>query len=307
MRAARLLLIPALAVAVTGCGRSDPGTPVTPTSTPPATTTATTGTTTTAGPVATPTTAPTTISPSTVQPQTQGARVSVYFVQGEKIVATRRAAVGTAPAAGAVRALLAGPTQAETQAGFTSSVPAGTRLLGVSLRAGTATVDLTGAYAGGGGSLSMLTRLAQVVFTLTQFPSVRDVLFRLDGKPVTAFGGEGVVLDHPVTRADFEDYSPAVLVESPTFGSTVGSPLRIHGTANTFEAVFQLQLVDAAGATVFDQRVMATSGTGTRGTFDVTLRFPVANPGPARLIAWYASPKDGSRVVVATIPVELRR
>ncbi|HVK20469.1 MAG TPA: GerMN domain-containing protein [Actinokineospora sp.] len=305
MRTARLLLIPLSAAVMIGCGQSDPGTPATaPPTTPNSTTQSTTTQSLTAAtPSAMP---PSTIPTTAMQPPGQGVQVSVYFVQGEKVAATRRAAVGTGPAAGAVRALLAGPTTAERQAGMSSSVPAGTQVRGVSLASGVATVDLTGTYASGGGSLSMFTRLAQVVFTLTQFPSVHSVLFRLDGRPVTAFGGEGIVLDRPVGRTDFEDYSPAVLIESPTFGSTVRTPLRIHGTANTFEATFRLSLVDATGATVFDQPVMATSGTGTRGTFDVTMRFTIARPGPATLAAWYSSPRDGSRVDVAAVRVELR-
>jgi len=51
----------------------------------------------------------------------------------------------------------------------------------------------------------MLTRVAQVVYTVTQFPAVQRVAFRLDGKPVSAIGGEGVVVDPPVTHADFPD------------------------------------------------------------------------------------------------------
>jgi len=50
----------------------------------------------------------------------------------------------------------------------------------------------------------MLTRVAQVVYKVTQFPAVQRVAFLLDGKPVSAIGGEGVV-DPPVTRAAFPD------------------------------------------------------------------------------------------------------
>jgi spore germination protein GerM len=52
-------------------------------------------------------------------------------------------------------------------------------------------------------------RLAQVVYTLMQFPSVKAVNFSLDGKPVTVFGSEGIVLDHPQERSDYEDVAPS--------------------------------------------------------------------------------------------------
>ena len=37
----------------------------------------------------------------------------------------------------------------------------------------------------------MQTRLAQVVYTLTQFPTVDGVVFSLDGEPIDVLGGEG--------------------------------------------------------------------------------------------------------------------
>jgi germination protein M len=229
----------------------------------------------------------------------------VYFVQNEKVVATHR--TGAAPsAAAAVRALLDGPTPAERRAGMSTSIPAATGLHTLSLRNGLVTIDLTDAFTADGSSVSVHTRLAQVVHTLTQFHTVRTVVFQVDGKPVTAFSGEGVVLDHPQTRADYERWTPAVLVESPTFGDTVRSPMRVTGTANTFEAVFRLQLVDAAERTLVDGQVQATSGTGTRGGFDVAMSYDVPADTTGTLIAWYVSPADGSRVVVSETPLGLR-
>ena len=110
-----------------------------------------------------------------------------------------------AVARAALSELLAGPAAAEAAAGLTTAIPAGTTLRSVAIAGGTATVDLSRDFESGGGSSSMLTRVAQVVYTVTQFPAVQRVAFRLDGKPVSAIGGEGVVVDPPVTRADFSD------------------------------------------------------------------------------------------------------
>ncbi len=170
-----------------------------------------------------------------------------------------------------------------------------------------ATVDLSKEYASGGGSLSMMMRLAEVVFTLTQFPTVEGVNFKLDGEAIDVLGGEGLILDHPMSRADYEDLSPAILVESPTLGDTVSSPLRVTGTANVFEAVFRINVVDWDGLIVADQVVTATSGTGTRGTFDVTIPFTVDQAGPGALIVFAESPKDGSQIDVVEIPLQLEK
>ena len=153
----------------------------------------------------------------------------------------------------------------------------------------------------------MFTRLAQVVFTLTQFPSVDGVRFKLDGKLIDTLGGEGIIVDEPVGREDYEDMSPAILVESPTVGVTVKSPMRIKGTANVFEAVFQVNIVNWDGLIIAEKIVHATSGTGTRGTFDVTVPFSVDKAGLGGLIVFSESPKDGSQINVVEIPLHLTK
>lgn len=232
----------------------------------------------------------------------------MYFLHGEHVSAAPRTVTAPATAAGAVRALLAGPDRYERAHGRTTAIPSGTALRSLTLSGRTATVDLSGRYDDGGGSLSMRARLAQVVFTATRFPGVRQVAFKIDGKPVTSFGGEGIVLGRPVGRADFEDLSPAVLVESPMIGQSVHSPLRVQGTANTFEAMFQLRITDAAGRTAADVTVKATSGTGTRGTFDVTVPYRAVRSGPGLLTAYYISQDDDGRpVTVDTVPLAVGR
>lgn len=142
---------------------------------------------------------------------------------------------------------------------------------------------------------------------MTHFSSIHSVQFELDGKPVKAFGGEGIVLNGPVGRCDFEDLAPAVLMESPLIGDTVLTPVRVWGSANMLEAVFRLKVTDTSGRTTADVRVKATSGTGTRGTFDVTFPFKATRTGPGLLTAYYLSPKDGKPVTVDTVPLNVNR
>ncbi|MFD1660881.1 GerMN domain-containing protein [Streptomyces caeni] len=307
--AAIALLVASLAA---GCGGGNGGTAGTRPDTSPATTDGTSGGTSqapgdgggsqegTPSTGATPTTTPAGRAPRQV-------RVSAYFLHGEHVSPAPRSAASPGTAAGALRALLAGPTTYEKRYERTTAIPRGTTLNSVAVRGKVATVDLSGRYDDGGGSLSMRARIAQVVFTATQFPSIQKVAFELDGKPVTALGGEGVDVHQPVGRADFEDLTPAVLVESPLIGDTIHSPVRVWGSANTFEATFRLRIKDAAGTTVAYPYVTATSGTGTRGTFDVTVPYRTANTGTGWLIASYDSPEDGRPVIVDTIPLTLGR
>jgi spore germination protein GerM len=229
--------------------------------------------------------------------------LSVYYVRDEKVATAHREIPRTQQVgAAAMEELLAGPTTDEADAGLSTSIPEGTEFLGLTIEDGVGTVDLSGEYESGGGSLSMQLRLAQVVYTLTQFPTIETVNFMLDGEPVEVFGGEGLILDRPVGRADMEEATPLIFVESPAPWDTVSSPLQIHGTANTFEAVFQLQVLDADGNLLIDEPVMATSGTGTRGTFDITVEFDAeTDEGTVRVFEYSA--RDGSEVNIVEIPV----
>lgn len=105
-----------------------------------------------------------------------------------------------------LQALIGGPTASEDEGSdaLTSAVPASTVVRGVTVDDGLATVDLSGAFESGGGSASMHARLAQLVYTVTQFPTVDAVALVLDGQPVEVFSGEGLLLDGPLGRDEVD-------------------------------------------------------------------------------------------------------
>jgi Immunoglobulin-like domain of bacterial spore germination/Sporulation and spore germination len=209
--------------------------------------------------------------------------ISVYFLRDGKVGLTRRNAIlGAKVGTAAVEQLLAGPTSTDRAAGLTTAIPAGTRLERLSIDAGTATADFSR-------ELSPAAA-AQVVYTLTEFPTVRRA--SIDGAA-------------PLGRADLEELTPPILVEVPAPGYSVSSPLLITGTANTFEATFQVEVVDSGGKVVGKRFVTATSGSGTRGTFDAEVPFHVRERGPGKLVLFELSAEDGSRIHEVEIPLEL--
>ena len=139
-----------------------------------------------------------------------------------------------------------------------------------------------------------MTRLGQVVYTLTQFPTVKSVVFQIEGEAVTVFSSEGIVLDGPSTRADYTDLLPDIWVDRPAFNAAIGNPARVTGNANVFEATFRIAILDAAGKTIADEQVMASCGTGCRGTFDVTIPYTVSKGQCGHLRAYSLSAKDGT-------------
>ena len=180
---------------------------------------------------------------------TEPVALQVWFARGDQIVSEQRTHAATPRVAtAAMQALLGGPSTAERAAGVTSAIPDGTRLLGISIKDRVATVDLTSEFQSGGGSLAMQMRLAQVVYTLTQFPTVSAVRFSLDGAPVDVFSSEGIVLDHPVGRADYEDLlvGTAAKTTAPLAGSwhtLARSPLAVDDARTSVWTGTELLLV----------------------------------------------------------------
>ncbi|HLW58383.1 MAG TPA: GerMN domain-containing protein [bacterium] len=133
------------------------------------------------------------------------ASVEVYFVRTvgshhlSGLAAVRRAAPpgpSDVRLDAALRALLRGPGDPQ----FHTEIPQGTALLGVHVRGGIATVDLSATFAAGGGSTSMLGRVWQVVYTATQFADAPAAQILIDHKRVEALGGEGIEIGSPLRR-----------------------------------------------------------------------------------------------------------
>ena len=173
---------------------------------------------------------------------------------------------------------------------------------GIRIAAGVATADLSSDFVAAGGSASMTGRLAQVVFTLTQFPTVGGVRFEVDGVPTTVFGGEGVVVNDPATRADFHDVLPAVFLNGPPAGGYPSNPARLTGLANTFEANLQITITDAHGLILTETFTTASAGNGVFGDFDTLVAYDVDRPQRG---AVEESAQDGSQINVQEHPVWL--
>jgi germination protein M len=213
----------------------------------------------------------------------------------------------TGVARAAMGALLDSASIRDSYQQLSTAIPPTTKLLDLSIKDGVATVDLSRDFASGGGSASSFLRLGQVVYTLTQFSTIRSVLFQVEGQTVTTFGPEGIVLEGPKARADFRDQLPTIFVDRPAFGAAANNPARITGNADVFEAAFRIALLDGSGKVLVDQHAMATCGAGCepRGTFDVTLQYTVPKAQWGTLRVYEPSAKDGTPQDIRDYPVWL--
>src|SRR5262249_230802 len=109
----------------------------------------------------------------------------------------------------------------------------------------------------------------------------------------------------PQTRAMYASYLPAITVQSPVIGEQVTSPVTVSGTADVFEAVVSVRVLDSAGNELARTFTNATRGTGCPGSSAVSITYPARRSQPGTIEVFETSAKDGQPVNVQLIPVTL--
>jgi spore germination protein GerM len=89
---------------------------------------------------------------------------------------------------------------------LTTTIPRQTRLLNLHTTEDGIYVNLSQEFGQGGGSSSMIYRVAQVLYTATSINPQVPVFLSIAGQPLNQdypLGGEGLLLDYPLTRKQF--------------------------------------------------------------------------------------------------------
>ena len=102
----------------------------------------------------------------------------------------------------AIETLLAQPPE---DSSYTTAIPEGTKLIALSTDKDGVHLNLSQEFVSGGGSASMSSRLAQIVYTATSSNSGDRVWIDVEGKPLESLGQEGLIISQPMTRKDFDD------------------------------------------------------------------------------------------------------
>ena len=211
-----------------------------------------------------------------------------------------------AVAGAAIGQLLAGPSDGEREGvpAISTAVPEGTRLLGLTISEGIATVDLSSAFEADDDAAAAAARIAQVVFTLSRFPTVAEVLFRQDGVALDVPTGDGRLVSRPVSIADYLEFAAAIHVEQPGYRGQGANPLHVMGFGAVFEASFNYALTDDDGLIIAEGIAMTGNGSGWGG-FDFTIDYEVDREQTGALIVWAHSAENGSKIDVREYPVGL--
>jgi spore germination protein GerM len=150
-------------------------------------------------------------STSVTQPDDpeSGQAAAVYLVDNrERLRPVQRVLPRPVLILGVLESLLSGATDEEAEDGLRSEVPNGTTVNGIDrLDSDVIAVDLSEQFAETTADGELLAQ-AQIVYTVSELPNVRGVLFLVDGRPREGADDDAKLTSSPLTVEDFEDFAP---------------------------------------------------------------------------------------------------
>lgn len=196
--------------------------------------------------------------------------VTPYFLRDGKVAPGEPRPTSGDAHVEAVQILAAGPNELEKSAGLTTALQENVHVLKLTVSEGLVTVDLSRTFE----THRTQPQVAQVTYTLTQFPGIEKVKFLIEGQDN---GATGVP---PVNRDAFATYTPDVLLESPWPGMQAHATLKVSGNVDPTLSSFAYRIETAFGETILTGTITAKFGTG-RKKFDQSVDIP---PGTAGLV-----------------------
>lgn len=131
-----------------------------------------------------------------LNPQDDSIKLAANTMTFQKSVASKRVLET------ALETLFTNPPE---DSAHTTAIPPETKLLGVEVDEEGIHVNLSKEFTSGGGSASMSSRLAQVIYTATSSSNGDRVWINIEGKPLENLGQEGLIINQPMTRNDFKN------------------------------------------------------------------------------------------------------
>lgn len=133
---------------------------------------------------------------------------TLYFVtvNGDGAIAmapvVRPVPVGNSPLTATLTALLAGPTPEELSRGYLNLIPTGSRLLAVRMEGNTAVLSFSDDFQFNSlGMEGYSAQLNQIIYTATEFSTVKKVKILIEGKTREFLGSEAIPIGEPLDRS----------------------------------------------------------------------------------------------------------
>ena len=94
--------------------------------------------------------------------------------------------------------LLSGCSEADKKLGCSSEIPVGTKVLSFDEKDDKYSLDLSQQFISGGGTMSMKTRITQLLKTIEENNPNKPVYLYIEKEELKNIGGEGMIVDNPV-------------------------------------------------------------------------------------------------------------
>lgn len=142
-----------------------------------------------------------------LSPRAASAKVTIFMVHKQHLVAVRRQSdQGSGPQA-ALRALFDGASREDETEGRRSVVPAADTLLHATVVRGVLTIDVPDGF-DRLSATQQVVAMAQLVYTATVSPGVVGVRLVKHDEPVDVPTGSGTLVSRPVARSDYPELAP---------------------------------------------------------------------------------------------------
>jgi hypothetical protein len=185
-------------------------------------------------------------------------------------------------------------------------LPLDTKILGIKIENGLATVDFSKeVLKANAGAAAEELGISSIVNTLTEFPTIQKVQFTVEGSFESAkdWWGHVGLYKQPFKRDISKVYAPVIWVTTPEPGQKISSPFTLRGNARVFEAMVSYRLKDTDGNVLAKGSVMASAGAPERGDFSTSITFTPKTANSGQLEVFEESMKDGSDINKIIIPV----
>ena len=152
------------------------------------------------------------ITPKIQEPDYNFRDTKLYFVSVSSdggsismISLNRKIKYIDSPLTATMSALLAGLTTSELNSGYISLIPDNTKITGIRISDGTAYINFSENFLFNSfGREGYMGQLKQVVYTATEYSTVKRVQFLIEGKVQKYLGSEGIFIGNPLSRNSFK-------------------------------------------------------------------------------------------------------
>jgi hypothetical protein len=236
---------------------------------------------------------------------------SVYLLKDGALAPVRRTFAITSGTVfdAAVDALLHGPLDTEVAVGMTTGLRLETtRASEVTLNTGrkTATVNLSADFRSGDSSVTAL-RMAQVVYTLTQFPAIEHVVFEIEGERLATVNGAGEEIKGNASRTDYVDLLPAIAIDAPAALTDARTPINVRGSVHDSDGTFSYRLVDQQSRVLAEGGIDPGNAANGRREIRFSISYELDESSRGALIVYEQQEGDERELNTAAIALDLAK